>query len=818
MPTRDPSKTSIDALTAKQARAEHARLGGEIAAHDKRYYQQDAPTVSDAEYDALRRRYEAIEARFPDLRTVESLSMRVGAAPTGRFAKIRHAVPMLSLANAFSEEDVADFVDRIRRFLRLGDDEPLVFTAEPKIDGLSMSLRYENGALVTGATRGDGVEGEDVTANVKTLKEVPQQLKGKDAPKICDVRGEVYMTKAAFFDLNKKQAEAGLPLYVNPRNTAAGSLRQKDPTITASRPLHFFAYAWGQMSEMPAPTQSGMLKWFAAHGFKTSPLWKTCKSVDELLAFHRAIGEQRAALEYDIDGVVYKVDRLDWQERLGFVEGQRAPRWAIAHKFPAEQATTIVNDINIQVGRTGALTPVAKLEPVTVGGVVVSSASLHNEDYIKGIGANGEKLREGRDIRKGDTVIIQRAGDVIPQLVDVVEEKRPKDAKPYQFPTLCPVCGSHAVREINPRTGKEDVVRRCTGGLICAAQAVERLRHFVSRNAFDIEGFGEQYVELFFEEGLVKNPADIFTLHSRLDDIRKVLFKKREAQAKAKEEETGKKRKKATPESKRAYKEIENLFGAIDARREISLDRFIFALGILHVGEVTAKALSKHFTDVRSLKKGVDAAAKGQPGSDWNELSNIDGIGSLTRDGLLQALKTSDRERFDFSARKVSGKLLINKTQKENLLEHYKTEKSLVEALKRAESQQPNDAYKQLADDGGIGVVATNSLIDFFLEGHNKEAVLALDDQVQIKKAEAVALHSPIVGKTVVFTGSLERMARNEAKAKAERLGAKVSGSVSTKTDIVVAGPGAGSKLTDAKRLGVKVLSEDEWLNLISGF
>jgi DNA ligase (NAD+) len=720
MPKKNINDLPPTDLTAKQAKAEHARLAAEIAAHDKRYYQEDAPSVSDADYDALRRRYEAIETRFPDLRTLESLSMRVGAAPAGRFAKVRHAVPMLSLGNAFSEEDVADFVERIRRFLKLPESEPLVFTAEPKIDGLSMSLRYENGALVTAATRGDGFEGEDVTANIKTLKEVPLKLKGRGVPDICEVRGEVYMTKQAFLDLNKKQAKAGLQLYVNPRNTAAGSLRQKDPAITASRPLHFFAYAWGQMSEMPAQTQSGMLKWFAAQGFKTTPLWKTCRSVEELIAFHREIGEQRAALDYDIDGVVYKVDRLDWQDRLGFVS--RSPRWAIAHKFAAEQATTIVRDIDIQVGRTGALTPVAKLEPVTVGGVVVQNASLHNEDYIKGIGGNGETLREGRDIRVGDTVIIQRAGDVIPQLVDVVLDKRPRNAKPYKFPTLCPVCGSHAVREINPRSGKEDVVRRCTGGLICAAQAVERLRHFVSRNAFDIEGLGEKQIEFFFAQGWIKQPADIFTLAAR---NRKLKLEEQEGYG-----ETS----------------ARNLFAAIDARRKIELNRLIYALGIRHIGETNAKLLARHYGTIEALQEAA-----------------------------------------------VAAKLPADKKDK------------------------GNDAWQDMNAIEGIGDVVAEAVVEFFQEPHNRKALGHLLAHITVLPMEQARRDSPVAGKTIVFTGSLEKMTRDEAKAMAERLGAKAASSVSKKTDYVVAGPGAGSKLKDAQKHGVAVLTEDEWLSLVDG-
>src|SRR5882724_1343314 len=423
-PPRD-SKLAVENMTPRQAEREHARLEVEIKAHDERYYQKDAPTVSDAEYDALRRRYDAIEAKFPDLRTLDSLSLKVGAAPARGFAKVRHAVPMLSLQNAFSEEDVADFVTRIRRFLKVPEEEALVFTAEPKIDGLSMSLRYEDGALVSAATRGDGAEGEDVTVNIKTLKEVPHRLKGRKVPPVCETRGEVYMTKPEFLALNRRQAEAGGQVFANPRNSAAGSLRQKNPEITASRPLHFFAYAWGEMTALPADTQSGMLEWLAAAGFTVNPLWKRCASAEELLAYHRDIEARRANLDYDIDGVVYKLDRLDWQERLGFVS--RTPRWAIAHKFAAEQATTIVKAIDIQVGRTGALTPIARLEPVTVGGVVVSNATLHNEDEIERLG-----------VRVGDTVTIQRAGDVIPQVLGVLLEKRPKNSKPYKFPTKCP--------------------------------------------------------------------------------------------------------------------------------------------------------------------------------------------------------------------------------------------------------------------------------------------------------------------------------------------------------------------------------------------
>jgi DNA ligase (NAD+) len=705
-------KTPVDLLTEKQAKAEHARLQVEISEHDRRYYQQDRPTISDAAYDALRARYDAIEARFPDLRTLESLSLKVGAAPTGRFKKVRHAVPMLSLDNAMADEDVIDFVARIRRFLKLSDDEKIAFSAEPKIDGLSMSLRYEDGDLVTAATRGDGQEGEDVTANIRTLKDVPQRLKGRHVPKICEVRGEVYMTKADFLKLNERQKEAGEQIFANPRNSAAGSLRQKDPSVTASRPLGFFAYAWGEMSEMPADSQSGMIKWFAVCGFKTNPLTKIRHSVEELLAFHRDIEQTRADLDYDIDGVVYKVDRLDWQERLGFVS--RSPRWAIAHKFPAERAVTVLKDIEIQVGRTGALTPVGKLKPVGVGGVIVQNVTLHNEDYIKGIGGDGEPIRGGHDLRIGDTVIIQRAGDVIPQVVDVVLDKRPKNAKAYHFPKKCP-CYLHTeiVRE-ETATGEEGARGRCTGEFACPFQKIEHLKLFASRRAFDIEGLGEKQIELFFEKEWVKEPADIFTLEKKHKN--KLL------------EEEG-------------YGEtsVRNLFAAIDQRRDISLDRFIYALGIRHVGETTALALARGYGSWKAFHEACLKVAKG----------DVEAVAEM--DALDQIGET------------------------------------VIEAVKA-----------------------------YFGESHNKGIVERLTREVKILDAEKPKTGSKIAGKTVVFTGALEKMTREEAKAQAERLGAKAAGSVSKKTDFVVAGPGAGSKLAEAKKHGVKVLSEDEWLKLIN--
>ena len=704
-------KASVALLTAKEAAAEHARLTKEISEHDKRYYQQDRPTISDAEYDELRRRYNAIEARFPDLRTIESLSLKVGVGPAGRFKKVRHAVPMLSLDNAISEQDVVDFVGRIRRFLKLPDDEKIAFSAEPKIDGLSVSLRYEDAELVTGATRGDGAEGEDVTANICTLEDVPKELKGRLVPKICEVRGEVYMTKHAFLALNERQKEAGGQIFANPRNSAAGSLRQKDPKITAARPLGFFAYACGEMSEMPEDTQSGMIKWFEGCGFKTNPLTKLCRSTDELIAFHKKIEDGRAKLDYDIDGVVYKVDRIDWQERLGFVS--RSPRWAIAHKFPAERATTVLRDIEIQVGRTGSLTPVGKLEPVGVGGVIVQNVTLHNEDYIKGVGG-GEPLRDGHDLRIGDTVVVQRAGDVIPQIVDVLIDKRPRDAKPFHFPKKCP-CDLHTdvVRE-ETATGDQSARARCTGEFACPYQKTQHLMLFVSRRAFDIEGLGEKQIELFFDKGWVKEPVDIFTLEKK-------------HKSELLEEE--------------GYGEtsVRNLFSAIDRRREISLDRFIYALGIRHVGETTALALARSYG---SWKAFHDAALK------------------------------------------------VAKRDEEVIAEM--------------------DALDQ------IGNTVIEAIASYFVEKRNRDIVERLINEVRVLDAEKPTTDSKIAGKTVVFTGSLEKMTREEAKAQAERLGAKAAGSVSRKTDFVVAGPGAGSKLAEARKLGVKVLSEDEWLKLIS--
>ena len=688
---------SVDHLSPIEARIEHARLTEELSKHDQRYYQEDAPIISDAQYDALRRRYEALEKLFPELVTDQSLTQKVGSKPSEKFAKIKHSIPMLSLGNVFTDDDVSDFVARVRRFLGQTESQQICFTAEPKIDGLSCSLRYERGMFISAATRGDGFEGEDVTANIKTLKEIPLHLTGAP-PEVLEVRGEVYMTHEDFQALNLRQQSRSKALFANPRNAAAGSLRQLDAKITATRPLHFFAYAWGAVSQMPADTQAGVLEAFKSYSLPVNPLTRLCCTLEEMLDHFQFIESQRATLGYDIDGVVYKVDSIELQTRLGFVS--RAPRWAVAHKFPAEQATTIVRDIEIQVGRTGALTPVARLAPVTVGGVIVSNATLHNEEEIS-----------RKDIRIGDTVVIQRAGDVIPQIAHVEFSKRPKSAKPFSFPDVCPRCGSAAMREIDEKTGVADVVRRCTGSLVCPAQAIERLKHFCSRNAFDIEGLGDKQIEYFYQEGLIETAADIFTLEER-DRESLTKIKNREGFG-----ETS----------------VRNLFHAINARRKIEINRFIYALGIRHIGETNARRLARHFIDFETLRLTASLAKP----------------------------DTSERARIDTI--------------------------------------------------DGVGPVVAEALHDFFSEPHNSRALDALLKEVKLEPMPAVATMSAVSGKTVVFTGALERLTREEAKAQAERLGAKVAGSVSKKTDLLVAGPGAGSKLTTAQALGVEVISEDEW-------
>ncbi|MGE6740744.1 NAD-dependent DNA ligase LigA [Allorhizobium pseudoryzae] len=715
-------RKAVELLSAEDAQAELAWLSAEIARHDLLYHQGDQPEISDADYDALKRRNDAIEARFPQLVREDSPSQRVGAAPASAFQQITHSRPMLSLDNTFSDADVADFVGSVYRFLGRLPDGSIAFTAEPKIDGLSMSIRYENGRMVSAATRGDGTTGENVTANIRTIREIPQQLP-PGVPAVVEVRGEVYMAKSDFLALNAQMEADGKQTYVNPRNTASGSLRQLDPKVTASRKLRFFAYAWGEMSEMPAATQMGMVECFERWGFPVNPLMKRLSSVEEILAHYHEIGLLRPDLDYDIDGVVYKVDELALQERLGF--RSRSPRWATAHKFPAEQAFTTVEAIDIQVGRTGALTPVARLTPITVGGVVVTNATLHNEDYIKGIGNSGDRIRpEDHDIRVGDTVIVQRAGDVIPQVLDVVLEKRPAEALAYTFPKKCPVCGSHAVRERNEKTGRLDSVTRCTGGFVCRAQAVEHLKHFVSRNAYDIEGLGSKQIDFFFEAEdpslQIRTAPDIFTLKKRQEASTLTKLENIEGFGKV---------------------SVKKLFDAIDNRREIALNRFIFALGIRHVGETTAKLLARAYGTYEAFESAMQQAASFS-GEAWEELNAIEGIGEIM----------------------------------------------------------------------------ARAIVEFFKEPRNVEVISRLLQEVTPQAMEQIAASgSPVAGKTVVFTGSLEKFTRDEAKARAESLGAKVSGSVSKKTDILVAGPGAGSKLDKARELGIQTLDEDEWLALIGG-
>ncbi|WP_289082564.1 NAD-dependent DNA ligase LigA [uncultured Sulfitobacter sp.] len=702
-------KTALQELSEEEAKAELARLADLLGRANAAYHTQDAPDLSDAEYDRLKRRNQAIEERFPGLKRADSPSDKVGATPAEGFGKVRHDVAMLSLGNAFEDEDVVDFDARIRKYLGLPSGTPLAFTAEPKIDGLSLSLRYENGDLVQAATRGDGAVGENVTANARTIDTIPTRIEG--APALLEVRGEVYMRHDDFDALNARQTANGGKTFANPRNAAAGSLRQLDAEITRARPLAFFAYAWGALSAPLAETQFQAIERLKAFGFDTNPLTTLCDGPQEMIAHYRKIEEQRATLGYDIDGVVYKVNDLALQDRLGF--RSTTPRWAIAHKFPAELAWTRLEDITIQVGRTGALSPVARLKPVTVGGVVVSNATLHNEDYIKGLDSKGARIREGKDIRVGDWVQVYRAGDVIPKIADVDLGKRPEDARAYVYPTTCPECGSDAIRE------EGDAVRRCTGGLICPAQAVEKLKHFVSRAAFDIDGLGAKQVEQFYADGWIAEPADIFTLKTRYGSGMQQL-KNREGWGE---------------------KSADKLFQAIEDKRKIPLSRLIFALGIRHVGEAASNLIAQHYGSWTAFEAAMGHAKSGD-GPAWDDLIGVDGVGQVMAQSLVSTFaQEAERASID----------------------------RLVAELSVQDVARPDT------------------------EG------------------------SPVAGKTVVFTGTLEKMTRAEAKARAERLGAKVSGSVSAKTDILVAGPGAGSKAKKAADLGIQTLDEDGWLALIDG-
>lgn len=693
----------VETLTKDQARDELARLAGLMAGADTAYYRDDAPELTDADYDALRQRNLSIEARFPDLKRDDSPTDKVGAALSDGFGKITHGVPMLSLDNAFSDEDVSEFVARIRRFLGLDEDAPVALTAEPKIDGLSLSLTYEDGKLIRAATRGNGQVGEDVTANARTVSNIPHELKGDGWPESIEIRGEVYMSHADFAALNAREEEAGGKSFANPRNAAAGSLRQLDIEVTKSRPLKFFGYAWGKVSAEFAEAQLGAVEAFAAWGFQINPLMARCETVGDAIKVYRLIETQRASLGYDIDGVVYKVDRLDWQGRLGFVS--RAPRWAIAHKFPAEKATTTINDIEIQVGRTGSLTPVARLAPVTVGGVVVSNATLHNEDEIARLG-----------VKIGDVVEIQRAGDVIPQVLRVVT---PSNGPEWDVPSVCPICGSAAVRDVDDK-GEADVRRRCTGGLICPAQAVERLKHFVSRKGLDIDGVGAKQVQLFYEKGVVRGPQDIFQLEARIEATGLPALAEWDGFGAA---------------------SAKKLLAAIDARRSVPFARFLNGLGIRHVGQTSSTQFARHFLNWDVFWTAVTAAAEGG---------------------------------------------------------------------------EESEAFAQLISIDGLGQAAVGALVDFEGEPHNREMLEVLLSELTVEDEVAAETDSPVAGKTIVFTGKLETVSRDEAKARANALGAKVSGSVSAKTDILVAGPGAGSKLKKAESLGVKTMTEEEWFEFIA--
>jgi len=697
----------VNSLSESEAADELAALADLLAQANSAYFQQDAPELTDADYDALKRRNAAIETRFPDLKREDSPSDHVGAGPSEGFQKVEHSVPMLSLGNAFDENDVREFDASVRKYLGLSSDASLAYTAEPKIDGLSLALRYEGGQLIHAATRGDGATGENVTANARTIADIPERV--ADAPDLLEVRGEVYMNHSDFAELNARQESAGEKVYVNPRNTAAGSLRQLDPNITAARPLRFFAYAWGSLSAPLSDTQMRAIEALATLGFQTSPLTRVCDGPAEMMAHYHDIEMARATLGYDIDGVVYKVNDLSLQSRLGF--RSTTPRWAIAHKFPAELAWTRLEAIDIQVGRTGALSPVARLQPVTVGGVVVSNATLHNEDYIAGRDANGQPIRDGKDIRIGDWVQVYRAGDVIPKVADVDLNKRPSDAKSYKFPEICPECQSDAIREPG------DAVRRCTGGVICPAQVVERLKHFVSRAAFDIDGLGAKQVEQFFDDGWIREPVDIFTLQDRHAS---------EPEALSKREGWGE-------------KSAQNLFDAIREKRRIPLNRLIFGLGIRHVGESAASLLAGHYGTWEAFEAAMTGSTPGE-GEEWEDLLAIDGVGQVMATSIVTAMQ-QDAERASIDR-----------------------------------------------------LVA---LLDI------EEAKLRGD------------VDSPVAGKSVVFTGTLEQMTRAEAKARAEALGAKVSGSVSAKTDLVVAGPGAGSKAKKAEALGVETIDEAAWIALI---
>ena len=778
------SDTPADSLTEAEAAEELARLADEIAGHDLRYHQDDAPTISDGDYDALKRRNAAIEARFPALVRDNSPSLKVGAARSAQFTPVEHGTPMLSLDNAFDDEEVVDFVARVRRFLKLEPGEPVAFTAEPKIDGLSASIRYENGVMVRGATRGDGRTGEDITANLRTLKDIPQRLKGEGWPDVIEIRGEVYAPLAEFEAFNTSALEAGQRTYANPRNFAAGSLRQIDPSVTAKRPLKFFAYAWGEVSADFADTQSQALARLKAWGFVTNDRSRRTLDAAGLLDAYRQTGAARPTLPYDIDGVVYKVDRLDWQKRLGFVS--RSPRWAIAHKFPAQQATTTLEAIDIQVGRTGTLTPVARLHPVTVGGVVVRNATLHNADEI-----------ERKDIRIGDTVTLQRAGDVIPQILGAIDADRPDRGRVYEFPSVCVCPLKTPVVQETTAGGAVTVARRCTGEFACPFQKIRHLVHFVSRRAFDIEGIGEKQLQAFLEEGWVSEPADIFRLAR--DEAKLAVLREREGYG-----ETS----------------VANLVRNVDARRTISLDRFLIALGIRDIGETTALHLARAFDGFQDLERAVMRASEQAPSPAYVELEELHGLGPKARDQLLSLADQLVADPWPDApmAVKIDHACAgLAAPARRALAERYGSWQAFAETVRAAATGAPGEDFLALSAIDGVGPVAAQSIATFLREAHNRALVDALVAELEaITPLAKPKADTAVAGKTVVFTGALERMTRDEAKAQAETLGAKVASSVSKKTDIVVAGPGAGSKLKTAADLGIQVLTEDEWLEMIS--
>lgn len=754
----------IDKLSAEEAAGELAALASEIAGHRAAYYQEDAPVISDAEFDALERRNLLIEQKFPKLIRADSPSKIVGAKAVARFAKHQHKQAMLSLDNAFNEADVTEFLARARKFLALCETAELNLTAEPKIDGLSLSITYENGILVRAATRGDGNIGEDVTANVLGIADIPKQLNSQNPPQFVEIRGEVYLDDLGFAALNNIQIAAGNPIYANARNAAAGSLRQIDPSVSASRPLRFFAYALGAQNGCDFASQMALLGQLEAWGFVTNPETKLCNNVLELIDYYDDIGNKREHLGYDIDGVVYKINDMELQSRLGIVT--RFPRWAIAHKFPPKPATTLLEAIDIQVGRTGVLTPVARLKPVLVGGVMVSNATLHNEDFIHNL-----------DLRIGDTVTIQRAGDVIPQITGADKTLRPENAEIFHFPKACPCpLSTNIHRLIDEQSGEAEVAARCSGEFDCPFQKLRHLEHFVSRQAFDIDGLGPRQIAIFVENGLINEPSDIFKLHEKRGQI----------------------------EGLEGFGEvsINNLLTAIEARRNIALDKFIFGLGIRHIGHTTSGLLARNYGTFENFNSAVCAAAAAKPSDEWRRFSFIDGIGPVLRDKILD-IGTLKDVKLPKQAESKIAQIFTNSNEFESL-------------IAAAAEGRPKSAYLEFAAQDGFGEVATDALIDFFTNETTTQALQRLLAQVRPLAAEKPKDDSPISGRTIVFTGALQTLSRDEAKAQAIKMGAKVSGSVSAKTDFVVAGEDAGSKLAKANALGVKVLSEPEWIELVA--